>query len=65
MTKPSAVTVTLRLDKAIKDLLQAAADKEHRSMANMIEVLILRHCEASAIPVARPHKTRKPSTPAT
>jgi hypothetical protein len=62
MTKPSAVTVTLRLDKAIKDLLQAAADKEHRSMANMIEVLILRHCEANGISVAQPRKPRK-STP--
>jgi hypothetical protein len=60
MTKPSAVTVTLRLDNAIKDLLQAAADKEHRSMANMVEVLILRHCEANGVSVAQPRKARKP-----
>lgn len=59
MTKPSAVTVTLRLDKAVKDLLQAAADNEHRSMANMVEVLILRHCEANGISVVQ---TRKPRT---
>ncbi len=58
MTKPSAVTVTLRLDKAIKDLLQVAADKEHRSMANMVEVLILRYCETNRISAAQPRKTR-------
>lgn len=62
MTKPSAVTVTLRLDKAIKDLLNVAADCEHRSMANMVEVLILRHCEANGISVAQPRKSRKPSS---
>lgn len=62
MTKPSVVTVTLRLDKPIKDLLQAAADKEHRSMANMVEVLILRHCEANRISVAPPRKSRKPTS---
>lgn len=56
MIKPSAVTVTLRLESAIKDLLQAAADEEHRSMANMVEVLILRHCEANGISVARSRK---------
>lgn len=61
MTKPQAVTVTLRIEKAVKDLLQAAAERDHRSMANMVEVLILRHCEANGISVAHPRKTRKPS----
>lgn len=61
MTKPQAVTVTLRINKAVKDLLQAAAERDHRSMANMVEVLILRYCEANGIAVGQPRKTRKSS----
>lgn len=60
MAKPSSpITVTLRLDKAIKELLQVAADHEHRSMANMVEVLILRHCEANGISVATKRTIKK------
>jgi hypothetical protein len=34
-------TVTFRLAPAIKELLRLAAVKEHRSVANMIEVMVL------------------------
>ena len=60
MTKETAVTITLRISRATRDLLKQAAEKDHRSMANMVEVLILRHCEACGISVSRPRTERKP-----
>ena len=38
MTK--TVTLTVRLKPDIKDALRQAADREHRSLANMLEVMI-------------------------
>lgn len=53
MAKESAVTITLRITQATRDLLKQAAEKDHRSMANMVEVLILRHCEVNGLSVDR------------
>ena len=44
-------TLNLRIDPRLKDALQIAADRESRSMANMVEVLVRRHCEAVGIPI--------------
>jgi len=60
MAKEQSVTVTLRVPETIRELLRAAAEKDHRSMANMAEVLILRHCEANGISVS-PRRTTKKS----
>jgi hypothetical protein len=49
MAKDSSVTVTLRVSENVRELLRAAAERDHRSMANMVEVLILKHCEANNI----------------
>jgi uncharacterized protein (DUF1778 family) len=59
MAKEQSVTVTLRVPETIRELLRAAAEKDHRSMANMLEVLILRHCEASGISVTPRRAKRK------
>jgi hypothetical protein len=40
-----STTLNLRIDPSIKDALREAARRENRSIANMIEVLIRRHCE--------------------
>ena len=47
-------TLNLRIDPVIKDALRMAASREHRSIANMVEVLVRRHCEAAGIPIAEP-----------
>lgn len=60
MAKEQSVTVTLRVPETIRELLRAAAEKDHRSMANMLEVLILRHCEANAISVTPRRAKHKP-----
>ena len=51
MTKDVSGFATLRVSEGVRQLLRLAAEKEHRSMANMVEVLILRHCEANGISV--------------
>jgi hypothetical protein len=40
MATAKTATLTLRIDPAMKEALRAAAENEHRSIANMVEVLI-------------------------
>lgn len=44
-------TLNLRIEPELKEALRAAALREHRSIANMIEVLIRRHCESVGISI--------------
>jgi predicted HicB family RNase H-like nuclease len=59
MAKETSVTVTLRITETVRELLRAAAEKDRRSMANMVEVLILKHCEANGISVFHKRTTGK------
>lgn len=48
--RPARTAVlNLRIDPVIKDALRIAAAREHRSVANLIEVMVLRHCEQARI----------------
>ncbi|MDA8590777.1 hypothetical protein N9L12_06250 [Luminiphilus sp.] len=40
MPKGKTSTLTCRIDPALKNALKTAAHQEHRSIANMVEVLI-------------------------
>ena len=42
-------TLSFRTSKEIKQLLRAAAEKEHRSQASMLEVLILEYAKQHGI----------------
>lgn len=44
-------TLNLRIDPALKEAARIAALHEHRSVANLVELLIRRHCEAAGIPI--------------
>ena len=46
-------TLNLRISPSLKDAVKQAAAREHRSVANMVEMLIRRHCDASGIEIAR------------
>lgn len=52
MAKTKVSTLNLRVDPAIKDAVREAASREHRSVANMIEVLIRRHCDQQGIDIS-------------
>ncbi len=45
-------TLNLRISPALKNAVRQAAAREHRSIANMVEVLIRRHCDEAGITVA-------------
>jgi hypothetical protein len=51
MAKTKISTLNLRIDPAIKDAVRVAAAQEHRSVANMVEVLIRRHCDQTGISI--------------
>ena len=44
-------TLNLRIDPGIKEAARIAALREHRSVANLIELLIRKHCKAARIEI--------------
>ncbi len=54
MATTKTTTLTFRIDPAIKEALSLAAEREHRSLANMVEVLILDYCERNGIEICAP-----------
>lgn len=44
-------TLNLRVDPIIKEAVREAALRDNRSIANLIEILIRRHCQEVGIPV--------------
>lgn len=51
MAAKKITTLNLRIDPGIKEALRCASVREHRSIANMVEVLILRHCKEAGITI--------------
>ena len=43
--------LTFRIEPALKEALRAAAEREHRSIANMVEVLIRDWCGRNGIAI--------------
>ena len=53
MPRTKISTLNLRIEPALKAAVREAASREHRSVANMVEVLIRRHCDQAGIPIDR------------
>ena len=51
MSPKKTATLNLRIDPVLKEVVREAALREQRSVANMIEVLIRRHCEEVGISI--------------
>lgn len=51
MANSKTATLTFRIDPSLKEALRVAARAEHRSIANMIEVLIRGYCEQRGIAI--------------
>lgn len=51
MATTKTATVTFRIDPAVKEALRTAAAREHRSIANMVEVLIREYCGRNGITI--------------
>lgn len=44
-------TLTFRIKPGLKEALRTAAEREHRSIANMVEVMIRDYCGRSGIQI--------------
>jgi len=51
MTVSKTATLNLRIDPLLKEAVRIAALRDHRSIANLIEVLIRNHCAANGISI--------------
>jgi len=58
MATIKTATLTFRIDPGLKEALRIAADQEHRSIANMVEVLIRDYCEQRGIAIPPSEETR-------
>ena len=69
MKPPRSAPIAFRFDPAAKAALKLIADMDGRSMANMMEWLIRKHCEKESLgwppvasqPAARPEPPKKPA----
>lgn len=69
MATTKTTTLTFRIEPNIKEALCTAADRDHRSIANMVAVMIREHCarvgiaiqdkQAPVAPVAAKPKSHK------
>ena len=50
-------TLTFRIEPALKEALRTAAEREHRSIANMVEVVIRDYCGRNGVPI---HESERP-----
>ena len=51
MAAHKTATLTLRIDPGVKEGLRLVAEQEHRSLANMIEMMIRDYCERHGVTV--------------
>jgi hypothetical protein len=51
MARTKISTLNLRIEPGVKEAVREAAAREHRSVANMIEMLIRRHCNETGIAI--------------
>lgn len=57
MATAKTATLTFRIEPDLKEALRAAASKEHRSIANMVAVMIRDYCGRNGVPL---HESEKP-----
>ena len=56
MVAKKTAALNIRIDPDIKEAIRVAADRERRSVANMVEMLILKHCEEVGISIPEQHE---------
>jgi len=53
MATAKTTTLTFRIEPGLKEALRMAADREHRSIANMVEVLIRDYCGRNGVTIPK------------
>lgn len=62
MTVAKSQVVSVRVEPHIKAALQLAAEREMRSLANMIEVMVVTYCRAQGYPLEGVPEETLPNT---
>jgi len=57
MATAKTTTLTFRIEPELKEALRTAAQNEHRSIANMVEVLIRDYCARNEIVIPESQAT--------
>lgn len=60
MTTGKTATLSFRIEPSLKEALRAAAEQEHRSIANMVEVMIREYCGRNEIVVTEESRSKQP-----
>lgn len=60
MATAKTTTLTFRIEPALKEALRAAAAQEHRSIANMVAVMIRDYCGRTGIEIPEPGALDRP-----
>ncbi len=51
MAGTKTATLTFRIELGLKESLRTAAEREHRSIANMVEMMILEYCGRNSVAI--------------
>jgi len=54
MAAAKTATLTFRIEPGLKEALRAAAEQEHRSIANMVEMMIRDYCGRNGVAIPEP-----------
>ena len=57
MATVKTTMLTFRIEPELKEALRTAAELEHRSIANMVAVLIRDYCERNGVEIQTPADT--------
>lgn len=55
-----STNLNLRIAPEVREALRQAAEREHRSVSNMVEFLIVQHCQRVEIPIIKLEKQDQP-----
>jgi hypothetical protein len=53
MPSPKSTNLNLRIAPEVKDALKEAAERDHRSISNMVEYLIRQYCQKNGIEIMK------------
>jgi len=59
MTMLKSTNLNLRIAPEVREALREAAEREHRSISNMVEYLIVQHCQRNEITIKTKGENKK------
>jgi hypothetical protein len=54
-----STNLNLRIAPEVREALRQAAEREHRSVSNMVEYLIVQYCQRNEIPINKTQTDNK------